>query len=118
MLVFLKKIFGFNIFESLASRSGRWRTTRKNHLASQPVCQVCGTKKKLVVHHIIPVSVNKEKENDYENLITLCNYNNCHFLFGHFCNWKKYNIEVRLDAEQWRKKIERFENLESSSESF
>lgn len=117
MLNFLK-FLGFGVFESLTVRSGKWQTTRKKHLKIQPCCQVCGSKKKLVVHHKIPVSVDKTKENDLENLITLCEYNNCHFLFGHLCDWKNYNLDIVEDSIYWRNKIEKFKNLEGPSEGF
>lgn len=119
----LKKIlylFYKNQIESLVVRSGKWKTTRKKHLELQPECQVCGSKKNLAVHHIIPVSVDQTKENSPENLITLCQYNNCHFLFGHLCDWNNYNKTILEDAKHWSNRIknEKPKNLENSSEGF
>lgn len=111
--------FGFGKIESLA-RSGKWKTTRKKHLEKEPFCQVCGTNKKLNVHHKIPVSIDPEKENDENNLITLCEHNNCHFLFGHLCNWSRYNVDVIADCKYWREKIknEKSQDMGGSSEGF
>lgn len=117
MLNFLNFFLRYNVFEPLTVRSGQWKTTRKKHLLKQPFCQVCGSKKQLVVHHVIPVSVDNEKENDFDNLITLCEYNNCHFLFGHLCNWTNHNRDIRSDAAYWRYKIEKFKNLANSPKS-
>jgi hypothetical protein len=119
----LKKIFYLfyrNSFETLTVRSGKWKTTRKKHLEIQSCCQVCGTKKQLVVHHKIPVSIDSTKENNLENLITLCDYNNCHFLFGHLCDWSNYNQTIFEDAKNWSDRIknEKPKNLEGSPQSF
>lgn len=105
MMFRILNYFGFGRLESLVARSGKWKTTRKKHLEKQSECQVCGTKKKLNVHHKIPVSIAPEKENDEDNLITLCDYNNCHFLFGHLCNWSKYNPDIVQDCLYWSQKI-------------
>lgn len=90
-----------------ASRSSRWPTIRKNHLAKNPYCEVCGSTKDLTVHHIQPFHLYPELELEPTNLITLCEGKtvNCHFLFGHFCNWKKFNIDVWKDAVLWNYKL-------------
>ena len=88
-------------------RSPLWRSFRNDFLKSNPVCQICGSKKKLVVHHVIPVHVDASKELDNDNLITLCHGNNrygiksCHLLFGHFGNFRKYNEDIRQDADDF-----------------
>ncbi|MCX6822361.1 MAG: HNH endonuclease [Candidatus Aenigmarchaeota archaeon] len=84
-------------------RSGKWRPTRKNHLIKEPCCQICASKKKLEVHHIIPFSIDPSKELLDENLVTLCIY--CHFIFGHLGKWASYNENLREDIEIWSKKI-------------
>jgi hypothetical protein len=79
-------------------RSSKWPTIRTQHLAKQPSCQACGSTKNLEVHHIIPVHVDKTKELDPTNLITLCenlDVNFCHYIFGHLAlSWLKYDPNV------------------------
>jgi 5-methylcytosine-specific restriction protein A len=92
----------FNLF---TLRSGKWPTVRKRFLAVHPACAVCGTKKNLEVHHVIPFNIDPSKELDEENLIVLCD-DRCHLLFGHLMVFTSYNIHVREDAKAWAKKIE------------
>lgn len=83
--------------------TGKWQTTRKNHLLKEPCCQICGHHKKVFVHHIIPISIDPEKENDEENLVTLCF--TCHLIFAHLYSFKSYNSNLREDIEIWKNKI-------------
>ncbi len=105
ILSYIKKIFTKNTFQALTVRSGKWRTVRRTHLEKNPACAACGTTKQLIVHHCKPVYLNPERELDFENLITLCEKNNCHFAFGHFYNWNSFNENVREDAANWLLKI-------------
>ena len=91
------------IYSLLSTRSSKWKTVRNNHLNKQTHCQACGTHKNLQVHHIIPVSIDKTKELDYNNLITLCK--TCHFVFGHFMDWNSWNIDVITDCEVYLNKV-------------
>ncbi len=76
---------------------------RKQHLASHPQCELCGTTEHLNVHHINPYHLNPDKELDPENLITLCEASpspalrglNCHLWAGHLGNWDAFNPRVR-----------------------
>ncbi|MDI6820948.1 MAG: HNH endonuclease signature motif containing protein [Patescibacteria group bacterium] len=105
IIQFFKDIFrGY----PLGARSGRWNGVRKEYLKEYPYCAVCGTKKSVEPHHILPVQfdVDRKFELDYNNLISLCRKNQCHLLFGHLRSFSKsYNPNVREDAEIWRKKI-------------
>ncbi len=83
-------------------RSGKWRSVRKKHLLKQPNCAVCG-KRSEVVHHIIPFHIDRSKELDANNLITLCEDH--HLLFGHLFCWSSHNSSVVEDARIWREKI-------------
>lgn len=87
----------------LSIRSSKWKTVRSNHLYKQTHCQACGTHKNLQVHHIIPVSIDKTKELDYNNLITLCK--TCHFVFGHFMDWNSWNTDVIKDSRVYYTKV-------------
>jgi len=53
-------------------RSGKWPRVRANHLVLHPVCEGCGAKNDLNVHHVQPFHVDHSKELDPTNLITLC----------------------------------------------
>jgi 5-methylcytosine-specific restriction enzyme A len=77
-----------------AIRSPRWRDVREAHLRTQPNCQVCGTKTGVEVHHKIPVHIDPARELELVNLITLCERNGCHFLFGHGRDWRAFNPSV------------------------
>ena len=84
-------------------RSPQWPAVERLHLRLEAVCQVCGTKKDLDVHHLIPFSWDASKELDTDNLITLCRTH--HFLVGHLTDWKSYNPQCEPDCEIWRRKI-------------
>lgn len=87
-------------------RSGQWRALRQVHLLKQPECAVCGRTKNLTVHHVIPVSVNPQRELDPENLLTMCE-TPCHFMFGHLFNYHCYNRNVRRMAAEFRVAIKK-----------
>lgn len=85
------------------SRSGKWPKVEKAHLKAHPVCEVCGGKKSLNAHHILPYHLYPVHELDPRNLITLCRGEfNCHLLFGHLGDFKGFNPLVRADAAIWR----------------
>ena len=92
-----------------AKRSSKWRKLRQEFLKKQPVCQVCLTKKKLEVHHIIPFQINSSLELEESNLITLCRDH--HLLFGHLDNYRGFNLDIINDIEIWRDKIQRQREL-------
>lgn len=88
-------------------RSPKWPTFRKKFLAGK-VCAVCGAKKKLEAHHVMPFHLDQSLELDEKNLIPLCESSkavNCHLFFGHLGNFKSFNVEVHKDAEEFRKKV-------------
>lgn len=96
----------FNIFNKLrfATRSPKWQTVRKKHLATNSRCIACGSVKKLEVHHIKPVHLYPELELEPSNLVTLC-ADPCHIVFGHFMNFKSWNINVVNDAKVYYNNI-------------
>jgi 5-methylcytosine-specific restriction endonuclease McrA len=51
-------------------RPARWRLARAEALRRNPFCAICGTFKRLDVHHIIPYRLTKDDSQD--NLIPLC----------------------------------------------
>lgn len=64
------------------------------------MCQMCGGTEKLQVHHIHPFHLHPELELEQQNLITLCEKrgHDCHFVMGHFHDWRLFNPTVRSDS--------------------
>ena len=78
------------------SRDSRWGKVRDEHLRRMPFCAACGSCEKLQVHHRIPVHLDRARELDPTNLVTLCmSEQECHLDIGHNGSWKDYN--ERLD---------------------
>lgn len=88
-------------------RSPHWAKVRVDHLDKEPCCAVCGSRVLLNVHHIKPFHLFPELELEDSNLITLCEGKvvNCHLLFGHRMNWRKWNPDVVKDAKAWCEKL-------------
>lgn len=105
--MFLLKFLGKQLLG--AGRSGQWPAIRKEHLSKHQNCVLCGGAKKVEVHHIIPFSIDPDKELEPNNLITLCKAKNkgvnCHLFFGHLGNYKRYNPDVIKDTGEWYNKI-------------
>lgn len=91
------------------ARSSSWPSVRRKHLAEHPTCEVCGGTEKLEVHHIKAFHLHPELELDPDNLITLCEAGTngmvCHRTVGHLGSYQSYNVSVREDAAEWRKKF-------------
>lgn len=99
----------FNIFSlskkiRYAVRSSQWTKVRKQHLEENPSCAACGKRVKLEVHHKKPVHIHPELELDPSNLITLC-ADPCHIIFGHFMDWKSWNINVEKECKVYYNKL-------------
>jgi len=79
-------------------RSSGWSKIKAEHLKKQPTCQACGSKTRLAVHHIIPIHIDRSKELDPTNLLTLCENPStgyCHYIFGHCAlSWFKWDPDV------------------------
>jgi hypothetical protein len=93
----------YPIYLAGLTRSAKWPTVRKRHLKTHPGCEICGATALRSVHHIQPFHLFPELELDPTNLITLCEGStvNCHYLFGHFMDWKNYNPDVAADAKRF-----------------
>jgi 5-methylcytosine-specific restriction endonuclease McrA len=80
-------------------RAKGWRKVAKNHLREEPVCQWCGSKTGLEVHHIRPFQLFPELELDPTNLITLCDSMivgfRCHLRHGHLSDYARWNPLIR-----------------------
>jgi len=92
-----------------ARRSSRWTKARKRHLEKNPRCEVCGSKKALEVHHVIPFSIAPDLELDPSNFISLCENKkygiNCHLLLGHLGNYRRFNASVKADVMYLRMRL-------------
>ena len=84
-------------------RSPHWATVERKFKQNSPDCAVCGTIKKVEVHHKKPFHLHPELELDPSNLISLCRPH--HQWWGHLGDWKSFNPEVMIDANVWAKKI-------------
>jgi 5-methylcytosine-specific restriction protein A len=91
------------------TRSPHWPAARAKHLELHSVCEVCGGKAKLQVHHISPFHLDPALELDPDNFITLCEAKkfgiNCHLLVGHLGNFKSFNKDVARDSDKWNEKL-------------
>jgi thiol-disulfide isomerase/thioredoxin len=91
-------------------RSPQWPAVREKFLREHPACEACGRRDELNVHHVVPFHVDRSKELDPDNLITLCREH--HWSIGHDpdgpdgperAGWNKCNPRVREDAERFRR---------------
>ena len=87
----------FGLFDKMYGRSPKWRKVRAEHIKNNPSCAACGRKDGLEVHHIVPYHINPDLELEPSNLITLCG-KYCHFIFGHYMDWKSWNENVVRDS--------------------
>jgi len=85
-------------------RNDAWPKTMKRFKILNPLCAVCGARKKLVVHHIRPYYLFPSQELNEENLITLCE--RCHLFVGHLTDYKKYNADIIEHAKWWKDTID------------
>jgi 5-methylcytosine-specific restriction protein A len=85
-----------------ARRSPQWPKTRNAFLKGKS-CAVCGGRKKVIAHHVIPFWLAPDLENDPDNLLPLCeDYRygiNCHLFVGHLGNFRRANVYVRAVAK-------------------
>jgi hypothetical protein len=90
-------------------RSSQWPKVRATYLQSHPICEACGQKDHLNVHHVIPFHNDPSKELDPTNMITLCTDGpgnmNCHLVIGHAGNFRGHNVKVREDAKRVREML-------------
>lgn len=94
-----------------AKRSSKWRKVRNEFVKENPKCAVCGSTKKLEVHHILPYHLFPELELETDNLITLCDGGglwgvaSCHRFFGHLGRWSSMNPTIKEDAFIWSRRL-------------
>ena len=102
LLQFLKDKWRGNLFG--AARSSQWSQTKRDFEILHPkICPVCGTKKKIELHHLKPFHLSPELENDFNNLMWGCRDH--HYFVYHLMSWKSFNINAKEDAKVWLEKI-------------
>lgn len=81
-----------------------WEEFERKYWKKHPeekYCHICGEKKHVELHHIVPRHVDQSKIFDEDNLIPLCRA--CHFRWGHLCNYETYNPNIKEDAQTLQK---------------
>lgn len=87
-----------------AKRARGWRAFRSAHLKANPTCAVCGSRRTLEAHHVIPFHLAPDLELNPKNLLTLCR--RCHLILGHLGAWDRVNLTIAADAAYLHSKIE------------
>jgi len=87
-----------------ARRAGGWSAFRRQFMQMRPICEVCGRKRGLEAHHVIPFHVAPDLELEIHNLVALCR--RCHLLIGHLGGWSRVNLDVLADVTALRFKID------------
>lgn len=89
-------------------RSSQWREFRNDFLRGRS-CAVCGGRRYLIAHHIVPFHLAPHLELVASNLIPLCEAKrfgiNCHLLIGHLGRWSWANANVLADVAYWHEKL-------------
>lgn len=99
-------IFSFFFSKNESSRSPKWPWFRTKWVEKNPFCCGCGTLNNIQVHHIVPFNVDKSKELDINNVMSLCK--TCHFVFGHLNNYNYYNVNVVVDCATHISRVHHF----------
>lgn len=110
-------------FITYTERTDGWTAFRKDYLRKHGKCVACGATSMLRVHHIVPFYVDRSKEFDESNLVTMCmTYGNfCHYYYGHGGDYRSYNPHVLADVASVAFALERgdaaeIERLRDSAE--
>ena len=70
------------------------RAAMKAYRAQYPACEYCGSKRRLAVHHVLPVRVRPDLAATRWNFMTLCF--RCHLSIAHLNNFaKRYVANLR-----------------------
>lgn len=96
----------------MTPRSPAWAHVRYVHLLIEAKCQWCGGSEDLAVHHIVMYHLDKSKELDSDNLITLCMApgKKCHYRQGHMgVSWLVADPDIREKCNKHQQKGEYME---------
>jgi 5-methylcytosine-specific restriction enzyme A len=94
------------VLRAVRRRSPRWPAVERAHLRREPVCQWCGGREHLQVHHVEPWHLAPARELDPTNLITLCMAGTmrCHYVRGHRgTSWLDFDPEIRAKCDARRR---------------
>lgn len=97
-----------NFFRDLVlgvKRSNSWPRVQSAHLKEYPVCECCGCREGLEVHHKNLVWLFPDLELEPGDLITLCEKRGCHLAMGHLYSYRSYNPDIDADIVIWNKKV-------------
>ena len=90
------------VFNALAANDPKliykFNKAKRLYVKGHKECAICGNRKYLECHHVIPVHVDVNLGADPNNFITLCDAKNngCHRWIGHFGNFRsKWYPNVR-----------------------
>ena len=87
-----------------SERSPKWEETKIEFAKTHPkICPVCGTTKKIELHHIWPFHLYPKDELSFPNLMWLCREH--HHEWGHLFDWKSWNETVRQDTSNFNLKV-------------
>lgn len=78
------------LYTAITGRDPRWHRASRAYLKSNPSCVCCG-QAATTVHHVVPVSRDKDLEMVSENWAAVCA--RCHFVVGHVCDWRDVNAK-------------------------
>lgn len=93
-------------------RSSKWHTVQKNFLIKNPCCAICGSIKKLNVHHKKPFHLYPELELEESNLITLCmDKRECHLLIAHGDNFSYFCPNLEEYIKQYKSGEKTFDQI-------
>ena len=99
-------------------RSSLWGGVKKHFLKDNPECAVCGSKKRLNVHHKKPFHLYPELELDPNNLITLCmSRKECHLVIGHGSHFSAYNPQIEKDVKILQDDISKFAEVKDKAKN-
>jgi 5-methylcytosine-specific restriction endonuclease McrA len=80
-----------------ASLNCSWQKCKREFFKTVPKrCVMCGYKKEIQLHHVIPRHICPERAVDHTNLIALCR--DCHFHSAHMNNYHNYNKNIMAVA--------------------
>lgn len=79
-------------------RSPHWPAVRDKWLREHPTCTACDATDGVEVHHAVAVHMDRSRELDPTNFVSLCRPRGCHFRCGHGYDWQAIVPTVRVDA--------------------
>lgn len=77
--------------------SWKWSKFLEEYWEKYPKeCSICGTRRRVELHHIVPRHIAPDRIFDESNVIALCR--SCHLRWGHLGDWDMWNPYIVDDA--------------------